>query len=222
MFDLEAKLPLPLQNPCVCVQLSRFTPLTRVCRICKSKVNQEHHYCQECAFSKGTAVQVALPVGGHNLGCHACCIPGWACSCSHNAPVLQAEFMRFRCSWLLFSVNRNMWDVWAKDGRHQRSATHCEIGCLTCNGEKFNKQSSVAERIGPAQLVNIVCVCACVFVGATGCWPLLWCVSEWMRGNAGAKRWHAGGQAGIFRNGARPLTASILRSVLHFREREFA
>ncbi|CAN0368166.1 unnamed protein product [Pylaiella littoralis] len=32
---------------------NRFTPLTRVCRICKSKVNQEHHYCQECAFSKG-------------------------------------------------------------------------------------------------------------------------------------------------------------------------
>lgn len=32
---------------------SRFTPLTRVCRICKSKVNQEHHYCQECAFQKG-------------------------------------------------------------------------------------------------------------------------------------------------------------------------
>ncbi|CAM9103895.1 unnamed protein product [Ectocarpus sp. 6 AP-2014] len=32
---------------------NRFTPLTRVCRICKTKVNQDHHYCQECAFSKG-------------------------------------------------------------------------------------------------------------------------------------------------------------------------
>lgn len=31
----------------------RFAPITRVCRICKSKVNQEHHYCQECAFKKG-------------------------------------------------------------------------------------------------------------------------------------------------------------------------
>lgn len=31
----------------------RYTPITRVCRICKSKVNQDHHYCQECAFSKG-------------------------------------------------------------------------------------------------------------------------------------------------------------------------
>ncbi|CAM9364957.1 unnamed protein product [Discosporangium mesarthrocarpum] len=33
---------------------SRFTPVARVCRICKSKVNQQHHYCQECAFQKGT------------------------------------------------------------------------------------------------------------------------------------------------------------------------
>lgn len=55
MFGFEAKLPSPLHTyPCACVLFSRFTPLTRVCRICKSKVNQEHHYCQECAFSKGT------------------------------------------------------------------------------------------------------------------------------------------------------------------------
>jgi len=46
----------------------RFTPLSRVCRICKTKVNQEHHYCQECAFSKG-----ALMCSGVRLPCLLVC-----------------------------------------------------------------------------------------------------------------------------------------------------
>ncbi|CAM9477522.1 unnamed protein product [Heterosigma akashiwo] len=31
----------------------RFTPLERACRICKQKVAQNAHYCQECAYAKG-------------------------------------------------------------------------------------------------------------------------------------------------------------------------
>mmetsp|Transcript_40578 Transcript_40578/g.53414 ORF Transcript_40578/g.53414 Transcript_40578/m.53414 type:complete len:98 (+) Transcript_40578:113-406(+) len=31
----------------------RFTPLERACRICKTKVSQHAHYCQECAYKKG-------------------------------------------------------------------------------------------------------------------------------------------------------------------------
>mmetsp|Transcript_20613 Transcript_20613/g.29831 ORF Transcript_20613/g.29831 Transcript_20613/m.29831 type:complete len:98 (+) Transcript_20613:39-332(+) len=31
----------------------RFTPMERRCRICKSKVSQDAHYCQECAYKKG-------------------------------------------------------------------------------------------------------------------------------------------------------------------------
>ncbi|EQC34554.1 cysteine-rich PDZ-binding protein [Saprolegnia diclina VS20] len=31
----------------------RFTPMSRACRICKSKVAQNAHYCQDCAYKKG-------------------------------------------------------------------------------------------------------------------------------------------------------------------------
>ncbi|OQR92062.1 hypothetical protein ACHHYP_04080 [Achlya hypogyna] len=31
----------------------RFTPMSRACRICKSKVSQNAHYCQDCSYKKG-------------------------------------------------------------------------------------------------------------------------------------------------------------------------
>ncbi|RHY06250.1 hypothetical protein DYB36_000916 [Aphanomyces astaci] len=34
----------------------RFTPMSRSCRICKTKVAQEAHYCQNCSYTKGTMV----------------------------------------------------------------------------------------------------------------------------------------------------------------------
>ncbi len=81
-----------------CAFGSRFTPLTRVCRICKTKVNQEHHYCQECAFSKGT------------LMCRGCSYPplaqeklGVLCRPTHQHDarcIPGTEWRHFRCFWL--------------------------------------------------------------------------------------------------------------------------
>ncbi|KAH9099916.1 hypothetical protein Ae201684P_018924 [Aphanomyces euteiches] len=32
---------------------NRFTPMSRSCRICNTKVAQDAHYCQDCSYKKG-------------------------------------------------------------------------------------------------------------------------------------------------------------------------
>ncbi|ETV66033.1 hypothetical protein, variant [Aphanomyces astaci] len=41
----------------------RFTPMSRSCRICKTKVAQEAHYCQNCSYTKATCIAFVALLG---------------------------------------------------------------------------------------------------------------------------------------------------------------
>ena len=46
-----------LFSPLLFIQLENsFVPYDRKCRICKSKVSQDAHYCHQCAYHKGAAL----------------------------------------------------------------------------------------------------------------------------------------------------------------------